>query len=267
MLLINILIWAIFLYIALSLLLYQLRWKLIFHPRQLNPFFANPWKEHKFAIDTQHDHLEGWFFKHPALKENPLIIYFGGNAEDITHHFETIDQFQNVSMIFISYPGYLGNRGHPSQDTIFSNALATYDYLIDKEGISPSQIIPMGRSLGASVAAYLASKRTVNGLILITPFDAIMNVAKKIALFAPFTWLLYRTFDTAKYLNNVNVPPLILIAKRDEVIPTSSTQNLIRSFNRTMTVKEIPSADHQDISTFDAFYEAINEYTAAQKNL
>ena len=126
----------------------------------------------------------------------------------------------------MSYRGYDETPGSPSQAALFSDALAIYDYVVNNLKIPPSQIFLMGRSIGSSVAAYLASKRSVQGLILITPFDRITSIVKQFFLFRPFAWLLSGNFNTVDYLQKANVNTLVLAAgpRRDR------SQKLHRKF-------------------------------------
>jgi alpha-beta hydrolase superfamily lysophospholipase len=157
----------------------------------------------------------------------------------------------------MSYRGYGETPGSPSQAALFSDALAVYDHVVNELKIPPSQIFLMGRSIGSSVAAYLASKRSVQGLILITPFDRIGSIVKQFFLFRPFVWILRGNFNTIDYLQKADINTLILAAGRDEIVPKSSTDHLVSACRSKITLAEIPAADHQNISDFPAYYEAI----------
>lgn len=211
-------------------------------------------------MKDQDAYVHGWFFEHVEMNSRPVIIYFGGNAEDISYHFDREEKITNVSIFFATYRGYLDHPGKPCQNNIFLDALATYDYLVKQRNILPVQIFLMGRSLGASVATYVASKRAVKGLILVTPFDRIMNVAKQFFYFYPFSWILQGNFNTLGYLKNVQVSTLILTSGKDEIIPKNSTESLINSCPGKIYHHEIPIANHQNIADFDEYYELINDY-------
>jgi hypothetical protein len=239
----------------------MLRWVLIFHPRKANPFVVHPWKKNKLSVHYQDSPLHGWFFE--SGENRPLIIYFGGNAEDVSYNFETVPRFPNISILFMTYRGYGDTPGKPSQHKVFTDALATYDYLINVRKIQPSQIFLMGRSIGSSVASYVASQRSAKGLILVTPFDRIMNVANQIWLFKPFAWILRRNFNTLEYMKKAKVNTLVLTARMDEVVPKSSSNNLLNSCPDKISHLEIHSADHQIIHGFDEYYQAINDFVNA----
>ncbi len=255
MLFLNLVLILCIAYLALCALLFTLRWKLIFHPTRANPFLTHPWKKNQIVIPNRNIPLHGWLFEHS--KQAPFLIYFGGNAERVSYHFDNIHKFPTASLLLMSYRGYDETPGSPSQAALFSDALAVYDYVINNLKIPPSQIFLMGRSIGSSVAAYLASERSVEGLILITPFDRIASIVKQFFLFRPFAWLLRGNFNTVDYLQKANVNTLVLAAGRDEIVPKSSTENLVNACRTKITLAEIPAADHQNISDFPAYYEAI----------
>ena len=199
----------------------------MFHPQKENFFYTYPWRKHKISIKQKNHSLSGWFLR---KKTGPIIVYFGGNAENVSLCLERHEQFSEVSLYLMNYPGYNENDGNPSEKTVLENALATYDYLIDEYGLSPESIYLVGRSIGSSVAAFIAAHRDIKGLILITPFDNLFNVAKSKTsfLFRPFLWMVRNNFNTLKYLEKVNVRMMAIFAGKDEVISQSSTDNVSR---------------------------------------
>ncbi len=119
--------------------------------------------------------LYGKHKKVESTNKNPLILYFGGNASDITSFFNYTSNINAYEIISFNYRGYINSQGKPSETNLFDDALKIYDkYTKNKD------IIVVGRSLGTGVATYLASKREVKGLILITPYASILSIAKTI---------------------------------------------------------------------------------------
>lgn len=91
-------------------------------------------------------------------------------------------------------------------------------------------IIVIGRSLGSGIATQLASKQQVRGLILITPYDSIQNIATGRFPFLPVRLLLKDKFESWKYAQEISTPTTIIIAEFDEVIPLQNSKNLLASF-------------------------------------
>jgi uncharacterized protein len=232
-----------------------MRWKFIFHPCKPNPFYLDQWQ--KYALSLKN--VSGWFSP-SASSDSPVIIYFGGNAENVAHHLNERAQFKDISFLFVNYPAYNYAQGKPTQKSVFATAISAYDQLVDAYKIPPSKIFLMGRSLGCAVAAYLATQRKAQGIILITPYDQIKNIISGFWLFRPVIWVINHHFNTSQYLRDYTGHVLILAAEKDEMIPRSSTQHLIKLFKKPINSKEIKSADHQNITEFDDYYEAINQF-------
>lgn len=231
----------------------------MFHPQKENFFYTYPWRKYKISIKQGNCSLSGWFLR---KKAGPVIIYFGGNAENVSLCLERHKQFPEVSLYLMNYPGYNENHGKPSEKTVLENALATYDYLIDKCGLSPESIYLVGRSIGSSVAAFIAANRDIKGLILITPFDSLFNVSKSKTpfLLRPFLWVVRSHFNTLKYLEKVNVRTMAIFAGKDELIPQSSTDNVSKFLTGRASINVLPEANHQNISDLNDYYTLINDF-------
>ncbi len=257
---IRLFLFILLVYFSLLLCTYFLRWKLIFHPTAANPFYLHPWKKYEVFFKN----VTGWMCHPPTTPKNPIVIYFGGNAENVANNLNEITRFKDISFMLMNYRGYNDAPGTPSQENVFADALTTYDQLVDVYKISPSQIFLIGRSLGGAVAAYVASKRKVQGIILVTPFDQIKNVVKGIFLLLPFVWILDNNFKTIRYMKENSADVLILSAEKDEIIPQNCIQNLVNTIKQPLSFKEIKGANHQNITEFDDYYNAINLFINAR---
>jgi hypothetical protein len=236
--------------------------RLIFFPKKSISGYSEPWKSSEFILNVNQQLLHGWFVKAEFVEKSPLIIYYGGNAEDVSINLSYLQpaEPQATSWLLMNYRGFGKSTGKPSQAGVFADALAVYDHLIKNTGISPEKIFLMGRSIGSSVAAYVASQRKVGGLILVTPFDSIVNFAPKFFKIFPIKRYLEKYFNTQKYLEGVQGKILVIAAGRDEVVPKINLENLINQFKDQLEVVEIKKANHQNIADFHEFESAVNEY-------
>jgi pimeloyl-ACP methyl ester carboxylesterase len=142
-----------------------------------------------------------------------LILYFGGNSDDATRILLHVKSLKEFDFIAFNYRGFVKSSGKPTQKALFSDALEIYDkYTKDKD------VIVIGRSLGTGVASYLASKRKVKGVVLITPYDSIASMGKEKYPYLPIYMLLKHKFESVKYIQNVNTPIGLIEVKNDEVI-------------------------------------------------
>lgn len=174
------------------------------------------------------------------------ILYFGGNAEDVSSSMPDMQAaFPDHALYLPRYRGYGGSSGKPSEAALFSDALALFDMARKQH----QNIVVVGRSLGSGVAVYLASMRPVSRLVLVTPFDSILELAQNLYPFFPVRWLLLDRFESGKYAAAVTVPTRIIAAERDEVVPRRSTEKLFHRFGTGVAdMKIVTGAGHNDIS-------------------
>lgn len=186
------------------------------------------------------------------------VIYFGGNAEDVSFALSSFAKaLPKQNLYFVNYRGYGGSTGSPSEEALFSDALAVYDRISQKH----TNISVIGRSLGTAVAVYLASVRKVDRLALITPFDSIENVAKKQFPIFPISLLLKDKFDSASRVPGVTSKTLVIIAENDEVIPRQNSDALIAKFPPDqVTVKVIDRANHNSIGYSPEYFELFGDF-------
>jgi pimeloyl-ACP methyl ester carboxylesterase len=158
------------------------------------------------------------------------LIYFGGNAENVAYNIDDFGTlFSDRTVYLVNYRGYGGSSGSPYEEGFYSDALLVYDHFMQYH----TSLSTMGRSIGAAVATYLASKRDIDKLILVTPFDSAVNVGKKLYKFFPMGLILKERLDSVGRAAKITTDTLIIVAANDKIIPYENTQNLIRSFNKT----------------------------------
>ncbi|WP_460142072.1 alpha/beta hydrolase [Pseudomonas sp. S2_E01] len=185
------------------------------------------------------------------------LIYFGGNAEDVSRNLEEFSQaFPDHALYLMHYRGFGGSTGKPSEEAIARDALT----LFDKVYSSHTQVAVVGRSLGSGVAVRLASQRPAARLILITPYNSLEELAVRQYPIFPVKWLLKDRFDSWKYAAHISIPTLLLAAEQDDIIPRSSTEALYRHFAQGVAVlKVISGVGHNSISASPAYLELIDQ--------
>ena len=174
------------------------------------------------------------------------IVYFGGNAEDVSANLPSFAQaFPGHSIYLLHYRGYGGSSGSPSEAALQSDALALFDHV----GKTHADVTVVGRSLGSGVAVWVASQRPVSRLILVTPYNSIQELAAQRFPWFPISWLLVDKFESWKYAPQVTAPTLLIAAGQDEVIPAASTEKLYAQFKKgTAALKVLPGTSHNTVS-------------------
>jgi len=181
-------------------------------------------------------------------EDGPLaLIYFGGNAEDVSFAMPSLSvAFPDHAIYLLHYRGYGGSSGSPSEKALFADALS----LFDKVRAEHPRIDLIGRSLGSGVAVYVASRRPVSRLVLVTPYDSLVGIAQLQFPYMPVKWLLTDRFESWRYAPQVTAPTLIIAAENDEIIPRASTELLASRFRRGVTsYKVVPAVGHNSISS------------------
>jgi pimeloyl-ACP methyl ester carboxylesterase len=174
------------------------------------------------------------------------ILYFGGNAEDVSRTVpELAAAFPDRAIYALHYRGYGGSGGRPSEAALHGDAAAVFDFVARKHG----EIDVVGRSLGSALATRLAATRPVHRLVLVTPFDSILAIAGRLFPYLPVRLLLADRFESVRDAPRVTVPTLVIAAGRDEVVPAAHTRLLVKAFPPgIVTERGFPNAGHNDVS-------------------
>ncbi|HYT47932.1 MAG TPA: alpha/beta hydrolase, partial [Burkholderiales bacterium] len=191
--------------------------------------------------------LRGWLVR-GAGTTAPLVIYFGGNAEEVSWLTEVADQFSGWSLLLVNFRGYGESEGKPGEKELLQDGLAIYDYVKRRPDVIPERIVAMGRSLGSGVAVHLAAHRPLRGVILVSPYDSIVEVAKRHYPFLPVSLLLRHRFDSLALAPQVDAPLLCLVATEDRVVPIPHSRALFEAWRGAKTWREVPRAGHDSIS-------------------
>ncbi len=191
-------------------------------------------------------------------KEKPAIIYFGGNAEPVIFNAVNFrDSFPNHSVYLVNYRGYGGSSGQPTEEGLYSDALAVFDQI----SVKHEQVSIIGRSLGSGVATYVASQRDIESLALVTPYDSIKSVAQRRFPMYPMSLLLKDSFDSIGRVTSLNVKTLIIIAEKDQVIPVEHSYRLVDAMSEEMlTTVVVDDANHNNISGSPAFTRSMQDF-------
>lgn len=183
------------------------------------------------------------------------IIYFGGNAEDVSGNLRQFSRdFPDHALFLMHYRGYGGSTGRPSEAALLADAAALFDVV----HAAHPEVAVIGRSLGSGVAVGLASRKPVSRLVLITPFESIAGVAQSMFPWLPVRLLLRDRWDSGGRAAGIEVPTTIIAAERDEVIPAASTAALRDRFAAGVaTMVVIEGAGHNDLEMSGDFRPAL----------
>lgn len=238
-------------YLLVVALLYIAQRNLLYYPVPVRDGIT----EEQIILKNDDLSLHGWVINSGNKK---ALIYFGGNSEDITDNIHQLKAlFKNHTIYLINYRGYGKSQGKPTEQGLFSDAVSIYDQILGRH----SSISLMGRSLGSGVAVYLASKRDIEQLFLLTPYDSIAEVAQTHYPYFPTRHLVKDRFDSTIYAKTINVPTLIVTAELDQVVPVKHAERLRDQLTRArVSYHLIAGAAHNDVTSFPRYWELIEAF-------
>ncbi|WP_114964529.1 alpha/beta hydrolase [Alkalilacustris brevis] len=170
--------------------------------------------------------LHGYLLPGSGDGDGPPLLGFGGNAwnaADMALFLHRV--FPEHDVVAFHYRGYRPSTGRPSARGLKDDALAIHDHLLEHAGWNEAPVA-VGFSIGAGPAAHLAAHRPLRGLILVTPFDSLTELARELYPWLPVAALLQHRMEPAATLKETRSPVAIIAAERDEVIPAARTEAL-----------------------------------------
>jgi uncharacterized protein len=208
--------------------------------------------------------INGWFVPGENLAEDDhvmrlTVLFFHGNAGNISHRLEKVGIFRDlgVDTFIIDYRGYGRSEGQPSEQGTYHDAQAAYEYLTQQRHLKSRSIVVYGESLGSAIAADLASKAEVRGLVLEEAFTSTGDVGQGMFPLLPVRRLVRNKYDTISKLPRIHVPVLIFHSRNDEVIDFSHSQRLLAAANDPKQLVELHGGHN------DAFEVSALTYRAA----
>jgi uncharacterized protein len=252
--LMNILLLAVFAYVFLAVLLRWREPRMIYYPiRQIE---GTPQHfDDVFLPTPDGEKINGWFI--PSLHANaPVILFFHGNAGNISHRLEKLACFQELGadVFIIDYRGYGRSTGAPSEQGTYRDARAAYEYLTQERNISPSRIVLYGESLGSAVAVELATKTPVGGLIIEEPFTSTADVGRRLFPFLPVGWLVQNKYDSIHKIGHIKASLLIFHSRNDEMFPYSFAERLLAAAPEPKRLVALSGSHNDAFATSTTIY-------------
>ena len=200
--------------------------------------------------------LRGWLVR-PALAPAPLLIYYGGNAEEVSWLIAMAPRYGNRAIALMNYRGYGESGGRPSETALLADALAVFDKLNGRADIDAARVAVMGRSLGSGVAVHVAANRSVDRVILVSPYDSVEAVAAVHFPRALVRFVLSDRYDSTALAPRIDTPLLVVAGGRDTVIPIAHSRRLYELWRGPKQWLELPDAGHNDLQEFPQYWTAI----------
>ncbi len=196
--------------------------------------------------------LSGWLMTPQVVGPHPAVLYFGGRSEEVSWVVRDAGKlFPGMAVLAVNYRGYGASHGEPAEQLMIDDACLLFDWLAERHHVDPKRVAVVGRSLGSGVAVQVAKQRPVHSVVLITPYDSILAIAKRRFRAVPVEYVLRHRFESVKYAPSLTAPTYVLRAASDDVVPHSHTDILVSKLGRLHLDEIIPDSDHMNIPYLD----------------
>ena len=221
-------------YVVILLFTYLYQRNLLYHPSENNyqgDSINFNYQEVLIEVD-ENIKLKSWVIK-KDLKNYKTILYFHGNAGDLTNRVHKLNKLNklDVNILIISWRGFSGNLGKPTEENLYNDARKSVEWL-NQIGIENESIILYGESLGTGIATELGQDNSFAGIVLESPFTSIADAAKIYYPYLPIDLLIKDKYDSLKKIKNINTPILIMHGKKDDVVPFKMGAELFEKANQ-----------------------------------
>ena len=244
---------AIFLYFFLGLLLFIFQRRILFnksgHPGSPGDYNLHNIQEINIITEDKVS-LLSWY--HKGNTNLPLLVYFHGNSFHIGDRAHRIEKYikQNWNILLISWRGFGGNKGVPTEKNLYKDGEAVLKWIDSNTEFNFNQVVIYGESLGSGVAVELGIKHKFLSVVLEAPFTSITDIAKKKYRIFPTKFLVKDKFDNFSKIDQLKSPLLIISGKMDEIVPHNHSLKL---FNKAKVKKKgvfVDEAIHNNLYDF-----------------
>jgi len=212
---------VVLIYLIITLILYNSQRSLLYHPTE------NNYSGDKLTVSIDkikiknEDNIELLAWYHEKDIENyKTILFLHGNAGSLENRIHKINHFNDmdVNFLIISWRGFSGNKGQPTEEGLYKDAKSGVNWLKNK-GIRKENIIIYGESLGTGVATEIAQNNKFAGVILESPFTSMVAAGKSKYPIFPIKLLLKDKYESDKKIQNIKSPILIMHGEDDKIVP------------------------------------------------
>jgi fermentation-respiration switch protein FrsA (DUF1100 family) len=255
-----ILIVAVVAYCGLLALLYVAQRSMMYFPEAVRtaPDVAG-FPEAKEVLLDSSDGARVVVWDVPPREGMPVILYLHGNGGSLRHRapkFQSITS-DGTGLVALSYRGFSGSSGSPSEEGIFADARRAYAYA--RERYPAAKLVVWGESLGTGVAVAVAAENKADALILEAPFTSTVDIAAAAYPIFPVRLLMKDQFRSDERIGKVTAPLLILHGALDRVVAITYGEKLFTLAHEPKKFVRFPRGAHEDLANFGSV-EAAREF-------
>ncbi len=204
----------------------------------------------------------------PSGAGKGVVVVFHGNAGAAWHRYYYVQALEPLGyrVVLAEYPGYGGRGGELGEESFVSDGKQLLAQVMKEFG---GPLFLWGESLGSGVAAAIARDPgvPVSGVVMLTPWDSLANLAQKIYWFLPVRWMLRDKYDTVKNLQEFRGPVAVVVAERDEIVPKEFGLALYEALCGPKRLWVFPDSGHNDwpSSSNETWWKEVMEFLEAHQ--
>jgi uncharacterized protein len=209
-----------------------------------------PEAEEHILTTADGEKVIAWYV--PAKPGHPVVLYFHGNGDYVAGFFGRFHDIiaDGIGIVALSYRGYAGSSGRPSEQGLLLDAEAAYAFTAAR--YSADRIVVWGFSLGTGVAVALAAEHPVGKLILEAPYTSLADVAAAAFPFFPVRWLIRDQFHSDERIARVTAPLLMMHGARDPTIAIEFGERLFALAHEPKQFVRFAEGGHNDLDDYGA---------------
>jgi alpha-beta hydrolase superfamily lysophospholipase len=243
--------------------------RVTFHPRPDDSSSTLPPGVYSISTEVEQDISVGGRL-YQAGPDAPAILFWHGNGE-IAAEYDAIATLYvglGISLLVFDYRGYGNSGGSPTCSNPLSDAITLFQAatrIFEDQGLAPSRLFAMGRSLGSAAAIEVASTHgdSLAGLIVESGFSDTFALLARLGVHVSGVTEARDGFGNARKMEKVTVPTLIIHGESDVLIPASDGRDLFRSSGADdKRLELISGAGHNDLMLVGTaqYFEAIRRF-------
>ncbi len=207
--------------------------------------------------------LHGWYI--PGSSDFTWL-WFHGNGGNISHRVDELALMHHrlgVNLLIIDYRGYGRSAGKPSESGTYQDARAALRYLQHDRQVPPGKMVYFGHSLGSAVAVELAEAHPPAGLVLISPFTSMRDMARLSFPYLPLLgWLIGDRYNSHARMGGIHSALLVIHGDQDETVPWSQGKKLFEAANQPKYFNVLSGTGHNDTysSGGESYWRALEDF-------
>ncbi len=248
------------LFVLLAAGLYLFQDRVVFVPQRdfvITPDQVNlKWDDIYIEVGNG-EKINGWFISAPeSSRENDTVktvLFCHGNAGNISHRTFTLQFLHGlgVEVFIFDYRGYGQSGGTPSEQNLYEDTRAAYDWLLNEKGVAPENLYVLGRSLGGAPAIELVSQVPCGGVIVESSFSSAADIGNNMFPWLPAKLISRFKLDSVGKIGQLTCPVLVTHSPDDRLIPYEMGRALFEAAREPKTFIDL-MGDHNERDYFES---------------